>query len=242
MTKLTIAKLAANFAIGILVAGLAGCSSTPEDDSQTNTDSRARDSLFSSEKNYTRRQLELPPDLLATANDKVRENYTAAEAGGELRVLPKVIGATIRTDDANSWLEIDADAEVVWRKLTEFWAAQEIKLVQYRPQAGFMETDWFAKTAAGGGRGFGEIAAELVAALVARTARDKFTIRLQRNDAGGTLLFAAHRRKEKIVRANNSPKNSEVEWVEREQDPEKIAQLLQTLVLLFDAAAEPEPA
>ena len=129
----------------------------------------------------------------------------------------------------------------MWRKLTEFWAFEEIDLVDYQPESGLMETDWFVKTGeAPAGAGLGSVAIELFNAFTARrTALDKFTIRLERNGAGGTKLYVTHRGREKIEKEyKNRNKTSEFEWVERQQDPEKIAQLLQTIVLLFDSGAE----
>ena len=226
---------------------LLSCSSNKEPvESRQGKDSRERDSLFALKKEYSRPGLEVPPDLLASANEKVRANNSAASASatgtgtgtGGQRVLPEVIGATIQTDADKSWLEIDADAEVVWRKLTEFWAFQEIDLVEYLPESGLMETDWFVKKSDNtSGKTIGAIAVDLLEAFTARrTALDKFTLRLQRRESGGTNLFVTHRGREKIAKEHNSQqKPVEYEWVEREQSSEKIAQLLQTIVLLFES-------
>ncbi len=228
---------------------LTSCSSNKEPvESRQGKDSRDQDSLFSLKKEYSRPGLEVPPDLLASANEKVRANNSAATASttatgaatgtGSQRVLPEVIGATIQSDTDRTWLEIDADAEVVWRKLTEFWAFQEIELVEYLPESGLMETAWFVKKSDNtSGKSIGAIAVDLFEAFTARrTALDKFTLRLQRRESGGTNLFITHRGREKIAKEQNSKqKPVEYEWVEREQSSEKIAQLLQTIVLLFES-------
>ncbi len=225
------------FVAALLLLSCSSNSKEPEE-GRRGKDSHDEDSLFSIQKKSTgRAALALPPDLLASSNDKVRENQKG-DAGPGYEVLPKVIGATIQTNQGRSWLEIDADAEVVWRKLTEFWAFEEIDLAIYLPEAGLMETDWFVKTkSAPAGAGIGAIAVELFDAFAARrTALDKFTVRLERNSAGGTNLHVSHRSRKKIEKTyQNLNKASEYEWVEREQDPEKVAQLLQAVVLLFDA-------
>ena len=219
---------------------LAACSSNPKEDEPAEEAEAGGGlgALFSTESD-SRAGLEVPPDLLVSSGDKVRANAAAAaEGGGGERVLPVVIGAVIQSDDERSWLEVEADAEVVWRKLTEFWAYHEIELVEYRPESGVMETDWFAKK---GNRedkqGLGAIAIELFDALVARrTALDKFTLRLERDGVGATRVYVTHRGREKIAKPGKTPRdNDEFEWVERTQDMEKVAQLLQTIVLLFDA-------
>lgn len=254
---------------------LLSCSSNPKQEQAGEDQPDAGEPLFSSTLNdYSRRPLEIPPDLLKSAGEKVQANAGAtadsadagaaadsagatadsADAGatadsanagpGAERVLPTIIGAEIQSDDERSWLEIDAGAEVVWKKLTEFWAFQEIDLVEYRPQAGVMETDWFARNSKRAEKpGLSAVAVQLFDALVSRrTSVDKFTIRLERDGAERTRLFVTHRAQEKVARElRDLDKTVEFQWVERAQDPEKIAQLLQAIVLLFDSSAD-EPA
>lgn len=223
---------------------LLSCSSnSKQEEARQGKDSRAGDSLFAVNKNRSDRSaLAVPPDLLASSSEKVQANSAATTIQSD-EVLPVVIGATIQSDARKSWLEIDADAKVVWQKLIEFWAFQDIELVEYQPGAGLMETDWFVKKTNAPGQGVGTIAVDLFKAFVARrTALDKFAIRLERNRSGGTNLFVTHRRREKIAKEyRNRQKATEYEWVEREEDTEKVAQLLQTIVLLFDSSAG-EPA
>lgn len=225
---------------------LAACASKPDTDSAPPDDAAEGEGrLFSASREYNRSALEIPPDLLRSAGQRVQANAAAAGADGAAgeRVLPPVIGAAIQTDGEKSWLEIDADAEVVWHKLAEFWALQEIELVDYRPQAGIMETDWFSRKTDRAGQGLGSVAVELLSALVSRrTAVDKFILRLARDDGDGaarTKIFVTHRAREKLAQElDDIDKTVEFNWVERDEDEEKIAQLLQTVVLLFDARAD----
>lgn len=239
------------FTVLVSASLLLSCSSSPKQEQAGEDQPEAGDSLFSSTLNdYSRSSLEIPPDLLKSAGEKVQANAEAnadatadsADAGpGGERVLPTIIGAEIQSDDERSWLEIDADAEVVWKKLTEFWAFQEIDLVEYRPQAGVMETDWFARNSDRADKpGLSAVAVQLFDALVSRrTSVDKFTIRLERDGAERTRLFVTHRAQEKVARElRDLDKTVEFQWVERAQDPEKIAQLLQAIVLLFDSSTD----
>ena len=250
----------------VLVAALMllSCSSNPRQEEvevRRGKDSRDEESLASVSLNKNkaaRTALEVPPDLLASSSEKVRLGDDATTdtdvatdtdtdidtvtdtAEDEPRVLPVVIGATIQSDEDKSWLEIEADAEVVWQKLTEFWGFREVTLVEHHSEAGVMETEWFVKTGDGfSTQGSGSFETQLFDALTAqRTAFDKFTLRLERNSPDGTRVFVTHRGKEKISREyNNNLKTTDFEWVEREQDSEKISQLLQIIVLLFDSSA-----
>ncbi len=236
MTKSTL------FIVLVGVTLMVSCSSNPKENEESRGDKDSTSSgLFSTEKAPTgRTALAVPPDLLGSASEKVRKNQEGVVVSGE-EVLPEIVGATIQSDEGRSWLKIDADAEVVWHKLTEFWAFQEIELVDYQPKSGVMATDWFAKARkAPAASGFGSIAVELLGAITnRRTALDKFTIRLERNDAGGTNLYVTHRSREKISKQPANKYESVIfEWVEREQDAEKIAQLLQAIVLLFNTESE----
>jgi len=219
----------------VLVASVVlwSCSSTSDKDlDRQGKDARDEDSLFST-KSYNSSPLAVPPDLLESSSEKVQSNKSKAGLAGQYQVLPEVIGATIKSDDGRSWLEIDADVEVVWRKLVEFWAYQEISLVEFSPESGLMETDWFVKTGNNSAKGFGTVVKDLFNTYTARsTAVDKFNIRLERDDSTRTRLFVTHRNKEKISSTSNK-KVTDYEWVETGQDPEKIAQLLRTIMLLF---------
>ena len=237
MTKITVAITAALSASLLL---LTACSSTPHEVRRGKDSREEGESIFAQKSAPSSRTvLQVPPDLLASANEKVRENAsaveTAAAAGDSTdnsagQVLPQIIGASIESESGRSWLRVDADAELVWRKLTEFWEYQEIALAASEPRAGLMETDWFAKGKRGGGLG-----AELLSLLNQRTALDKFTLRLERDGEGGTNVFVTHRHRERIAKEYaNLQKSNDYEWVEREQDAEKVAQLLQTIVLLFE--------
>lgn len=230
------------FAAAVAAFLLAACSSNPKPEQAEDSPESAEGTLFSTTRDYSRSSLEIPPDLLQSAGERVQANAAGAAAGPE-RVLPQVIGASIQTAAGKSWLEIDADAETVWKKLTEFWALQEIDLVEYQPQAGIMATDWFAKKPnRGGNQALSAVALDLLNALVSRrTAVDKFTLRLARDAdaaAARTRIFITHRAREKVAQElDDIDKTVEFHWVERDEDPEKVAQLLQTIVLLFDASA-----
>ena len=257
-TKIT-AKIAAMTAAAAI---LAACGGAPPE-VRRGKDSREEAELFAgntSAANNRRASLQVPPDLLASSNEKVRENVEDAEKSPSENaasvslvnlqtqntaqrvaveeVLPEIIGASIERDSARAWLKVDAEAEVVWQKLTEFWEFQKVELVTRTPRAGLMETDWFTKDDLKKKGSVGQAASDLLAALTSsRTALDKYTLRLERVSPGGTNVYVSHRRRERIATEyNNQSRPNEYEWVEREQDAEKVAQLLQAMVLIFERA------
>ncbi len=231
--------------LGFVVAAalISSCSSGDKNiEAKQGKDSRISGSIFSGGGGgNSRASLEIPPDLLATASDKVQANHADSATSVASRVLPEIIGATIHTEGGKSWLSVDADAAVVWRKLTEFWAFEGIALVLQQPESGLMETDWFARSAdKNAQRGIVSSVANILSSFIARrTAVDKFNVRLARNAQKTTEVYVTHRGREKIANEfANKNKATEFEWVERKQDAEKVAQLLQAMVLLFDAGGQ----
>ncbi len=236
---------------------LVSCSSNKGPiESTQGKDGRDEGNLFSLPnifaKTDTNQSLELPPDLFATANDKVQANATEAPSANELQktelqqlgarntaggqVLPEVVEASIQSnDEGRSWLRINSDAEAVWRRVSEFWLVKGVELTNYQPESGLMETDWFVVDESLFSSDEKSKSRQFLNLFIAqRTALDKFSIRLQRREPNGTDVFISHRRREKISSSPNSgKKNVQYDWVEREQDAEKIAQLLQIIVLLF---------
>ncbi len=184
------------------------------------------------------RAILLPPDLVGDANDKVRENHEQASLLESQKVLPEVTGASVMNTDGRRWLKVETNAEEVWDKLTEFWAAEQIDLVDFQPAAGLMETDWI-DTNNLSERDKNRTFAKLFDRIVGQgTSFDKYKIRLERESDNVTRVYVSHRSSERKESQFSSPqKVTQWEWVEGDSDEEKVAQLLQVIVLLFEGAA-----
>ncbi|MDE0096166.1 MAG: outer membrane protein assembly factor BamC [Gammaproteobacteria bacterium] len=173
----------------------------------------------------------LPPDLVSSASDKVRENHEDAKLNRQQQVLPEVTGASVIIEDGNRWLRVETGPQDVWDRLVEFWAEQQIGLVESQPAAGLMETDWIDRNAPSEGEGL-SIARLFSRITGAGTLLDKFRIRIERESDRITRVFVSHRSTERKEINLSSRKNSELEWVSGQSD-EREAQLLQVLVQLF---------
>jgi len=217
---------------------LAGCKSLPEESTEIDGkkigSKTVEGGLFSSIfKGSSQKSIALPPDLISTANDKVLENHKQSEIASEQRVLPPVIGAKVVNSGGERWLEVEADAQEVWDTLADFWAAEQIDLVEFKPAAGLMETDWVSASAKSKKKGVFSSIFNKVAGK--DTSFDKYKVRLERDEDEITKIFVTHRFTEKKESNFNSPiKLTEWEWVEGDGDQEKVAQLLQVMVLLFE--------
>ena len=183
------------------------------------------------------RPLELPPDLVGTTNEAVLENLEKAQLE-ETRILPEIVNARIIKDGDERWLEIDTNVETAWRAVTEYWSLSGINLVDYNPEAGIMETTWIEQPVDYEGDSvFVQMTKQIFTSLTKTdTALDKYRLRFERLNSDQAALYVDHRsmvRKE----VDYSKKVSDFEWVELPSNPNREAELLQNLVLLFDEDA-----
>lgn len=181
-------------------------------------------------------KLELPPDLVNTSNATIvqLEEYT------EANVVPETIGVTVQKNGDERWLEIDAPAEEVWPKLVRYWGLLGAKLVVNDPKTGIMETDWVHQEKdddkkKGGFAGTNLLISLLVDITDQETSLDKYTMRVERQNGNQTLVYLSHRGSKKIQIGQSSiASHLEWEWVETEQDPEKVRIVLQSVSYSFD--------
>lgn len=182
------------------------------------------------------RPLELPPDLVSGTNETVKENLTAG-LDTETRILPEAVGARIVRDGESRYLEIDTRVEDAWRVVTEYWSLSGVDLVSYNPEAGTMETAWIEPPKEGKRTGFLAVVGDILTSFTrTETALDKYRIRFERKGAAQTLMFAEHRASAR--KAIHHPKKiSDFQWVELPGNPNRVAELLQNIVLTFDSSA-----
>ncbi|HSH43102.1 MAG TPA: outer membrane protein assembly factor BamC [Arenicellales bacterium] len=222
MTNMT--RLLSRF-LGLMILGalLAACGNTKEyrtiEPGQETERSRAR--------------LELPPDLAGTSSDRLQAT-TADQSAEPEEVLPETEGLTIERHDAEGWLEVEAPAEQVWRRLVAHWGALGVDLVVSDPKAGIMETDWVApaKSEKEDDSFHTTLVKQFLGRLVDETtALDKYTITLERLDENRTRVDVAHRGIKKIqTQRATIATNAQWEWVETEEDPDKIRRALSSIV------------
>ncbi len=184
----------------------------------------------------TTKPLELPPDLVGSSNAKVQEN---ANPFSETRVLPEVIGARINKQDEKIWLEIDTNVESAWKTISEYWVTNGVSLVDYNPEAGTMETEWIKREIALDEEGsvVKQLFKSLLQATINRnTSLDKYRLRFERVSPNKTAMFVSHRvTARKAIESGR--KITTFEWVELPPNPERIADFLQNIILIFDQSA-----
>lgn len=207
------------------------------------------------------RNLEVPPDLTTDRiNDKmsVPDNFggvstsyseyvtdrrlrgadgaTPVVAGGS--VLPDLDDIEVRRDGDERWLWINAPADQVWLRVSDFWQDNGILLVEQDPTVGVMRTSWIENRA--------EIRDDLITGILRRTfdalyetgTRDQFRIRLERVGESATELYLTHFRMEEQVVASAAGQVENTVWEPRERDPQLEAEMLRRIMLFLGAADE----
>jgi len=229
------------FILGLLLPAIVGCETT---DTQYNKnldlDNKLRTKKYSSQQRAGK-SLMLPPDLLESSNETVSENYTNNQKESQQRVLPEVIGAKIVSEGTNRWLEIEADAQHVWDRIMDYWAQEQVTLVKFNPAAGIMATEWIEDTVivGNGSSRVKNLIKEMFNRITGHgIAYDKYLIRLERVGVNLTRVYISHQATVKKEReAHSLKKLTNFEWVQIEDNPEKVAELLQLIVLLFDTSS-----
>jgi outer membrane protein assembly factor BamC len=188
----------------------------------------------------TTKQLEVPPDLSRPEMDEtyilpddqrasakkmeVEEatQTTEVQAGSApVEVLPQYPDMRIETDGAISWLVVKATPEQLWPSLIKFWQAQGLTLKRSEPQLGTMETDWAERNLGvkeGGLKGLFNQSGFL-SGIQDSGLRDKFFLRLSREDEGETAIFITHRGAEQVPVSD-----TQFRWVSRPDDPYLVAE------------------
>ena len=185
--------------------------------------------------------LDIPPDLVTTTDQSVLDNLEEGKRN-RIRVLPEIVGARIVKKDGVYGLEVDTSVESAWEAVTRFWALSNVNLVEYNPEAGTMETEWIEKprVADPDESYVVKMTKDIVTSLTkSNTSLDKYRIRFERISADQSHLHVSHRSSaRKEIRKQQSLKyNSEFDWVELPSNPNRVADFLQHLILIFDDPA-----
>ena len=184
--------------------------------------------------------LDIPPDLVTTTEQSVLDNLEEGKRN-RVRVLPEIVGARIVEKDGVYGLEVDTSVESAWEAVTRFWALSNVNLVEYNPEAGTMETEWIEKprVADPDESYIVKMSKDIATSLTkSNTTLDKYRIRFERISADQSHLHVSHRSSaRKEIRKESLKKSSEFDWVELSSNPNRVADFLQHLILIFDDPA-----
>ncbi len=192
--------------------------------------------------------LEIPPDLIGpamerafripdapgeriSARDLEREMSAAPRraSGASPVVLPGSTDVQLQRDGQTRWLSVAAPPEALWPQLREFWRTQNLVLARDEPMIGVMETEW-AENRAGIPLGTTRtILARALGTLYDAGTRDQYTLRVERQERGGTEVFISHRG----AVEEGGPEGMASRWVIRDSDPALEAEMLSRLLVFL---------
>lgn len=134
------------------------------------------------------------------------------------RVLAEVKNARIERRGSQRWLVVeDKKAEEIWPLLRAFWQEAGFTIHSEEPRAGLMETDWAENRAKLPNQGLRRLFEAVgIGGIYSTSERDKFNIRIERNDKNGVDIFFTHRGMEEVYDSKN--KDATV-WQPRANDP-----------------------
>jgi outer membrane protein assembly factor BamC len=180
------------------------------------------------------KNLEVPPNLTPPdTTDELKVPKPTDEALKSFReknelemvITPEFDGVRTVNFAGSSWLEIDNSVEQVWPKLISFWQHEGIKLVQVRPQLGFMETAWIERKDRDAG---------FVRSLFQRfepDQKDKFRLRVERFDNDSkTRLFVSNSKIERVVYSGEDEQGMFI-WESKPSDLEAENEIISRLAI-----------
>jgi outer membrane protein assembly factor BamC len=230
----------ARWAAVIGVASLAGCSWTG--------------SIFTSDKvayesAQSRAPLEVPPDLSQLPRDErfiVPDRPQTVTASGQIRpgaapmaaagsnVVPAGVVAKIERQGNQRWLAVDLPPDKVWPVLVDFFPSVGLSVERSDAAAGIVETVWAENRAKLPQDIIRRTLGRVLDSVYSTGEQDKFRARLERTAGGTSEIYVSHRG---MIEVYTSGQQDRTAWQPRPSDPDLEAEMLQRLLVKFDASA-----
>lgn len=178
--------------------------------------------------------LEVPPDLADTSSDTIVANSARESGQSQQKVLPEIENLDIERNNDEGWIEVNADADIVWQRLVDHWGSLGVQLVKSNPTTGTMETDWVLPDGTGDTPPTGaldDLLNRLLGGIFDQAkALDKYTLQLERLGENRTRINVSHRGMEKVQTQKPTKQyNAEYDWVETGEQPEKVQRVLTSI-------------
>ena len=178
---------------------------------------------------------ERPQTITASGQQAARPAAGAAPAaGGGSTVVPAGVVAKIERQGNHRWLAVNLPPERVWPVLVDFWPSVGLKIEKSDPATGIIETAW------------AENRAKLPQDIIRRTLgrvfdsaystgeMDKYRARVERTAQNTSEIFVSHRG---MIEVYTTAGQDATKWQARPSDPELEGEILQRLLVQFDASA-----
>ncbi len=196
--------------------------------------------------------LEVPPDLtqlsketryqqpngaISASTFQAQTTAAAASAPAMVQVIaPQSVGDFKLERLGNErWLSTKLTPEQVYPQIRTFWKDNGFNLVQDRPEAGVIETDWAENRAKVPNDFIRNTVGKLIDSAYSTGELDKFTTRVERT-ATGSDIYITHRGLAEVY--IGSPQKDSTVWQPRPADPQLEATFLSRLMVKLGATEE----
>jgi outer membrane protein assembly factor BamC len=203
----------------------------------------------------SRSPLEVPPDLsqlprddrfvipdrpqTVTASSQQQAGRPASTAAvaptvSTSSVVPSGVVAKIERQGNQRWLAVSLPPERVWPVLVDFWPSVGLKVEKSDAATGVLETNWAENRAKLPQDIIRRTLGRVLDSVYSTGEMDKYRARVERTPQNTSEIFVSHRG---MVEVYTTSAQDQTKWQPRPSDPELEAEILQRLLVQFDASA-----
>jgi outer membrane protein assembly factor BamC len=226
------------------IAGVAGCSTVDNFLSGDKVDYRSTSTTRTT-------GLEVPPDLTQLTKESryqqpngaisasTFQSATAASSPAATAIVPAVapqsVGAfRVERLGNERWLTTTLTPEAIYPQVRAFWKDNGFNLIQDRPEAGVLETDWAENRARLPNDFIRNSIGKVIDSAFSTGELDKYTTRIERT-ATGSDIFISHRG---MVEVYTGDRKDATIWQPRAPEPQLEATFLSRLMVKLGAKEE----
>ena len=229
----------ARWAVLGLAVGLSACTLTTFQESKIDYKSAGKSQTH---------HLEVPPDLNQLSQDNrynvpggvasaaaMQANAQAAKPADNVTATNNIGDVRIERDGNQHWLVVKRAPDKLWEPVRDFWLESGFIFVTEDRQLGIMETDWAENRAKLPQDVIRKTLGKVFDSLYSTGERDKFRIRMERDNNGATSIYLTHRGMEEVYTSSN--KDNTI-WQPRARDPELETEFLRRLMVKLGVSEE----
>ena len=229
----------ARWAVLGLAVGLSACTLTTFQESKIDYKSAGKSQTPN---------LEVPPDLNQLSQDNrynvpggvasaaaMQANAQAAKPADTVTATNNIGDVRIERDGNQHWLVVKRAPDKLWEPVRDFWLESGFIFVTEDRQLGIMETDWAENRAKLPQDVIRKTLGKVFDSLYSTGERDKFRIRMERDNNGATSIYLTHRGMEEVYTSSN--KDNTI-WQPRARDPELETEFLRRLMVKLGVSEE----
>jgi outer membrane protein assembly factor BamC len=158
----------------------------------------------------------------------------AAAAAATAAVVPAGVVAKIERQGNQRWLAVNLPPDRVWPVLVDFWPSVGLKVEKSDAATGIMETAWAENRAKLPQDIIRRTLGRVLDSVYSTGEMDKYRARVERTAQNTSEIYVSHRG---MIEVYTTSAQDQTKWQARPSDPELEAEILQRLLVQFDASA-----